>query len=170
MSKHVKLYIIRHGEALPAQALQGDAIRPLSQHGEQEVIMSGRWLAQYLGEQGAKQLDWLVVSPYIRARQTASLIERQVNVAEHDVNDGITPDGQAEQVCDWLLAELQQRGSKVEHVAIVSHMPFVSYLVAALDSAMEPILFPTAGIAEMLIEPEQWRGKFVRMAVVEPDQ
>lgn len=169
MSKPVKLYIIRHGEALPPQGLQGDAIRPLSAYGEQEVVMSGKWLAHYLAEQGVEQLDWLIVSPYIRARQTASLLQRHVNVRSEEVNDAITPDGQAQQVCDWLFAELQHQGSKVKHVAIVSHMPFVSYLVAELDKSMEPILFPTAGVAELVLEPEQWRGKFIRMAVAELD-
>ncbi|MDN7137636.1 phosphohistidine phosphatase SixA [Pseudidiomarina sp. 1ASP75-14] len=169
MSKAVKLYIIRHGEALLAQALQGDAIRPLSAYGEQEVVISGRWLAQYLAEQGADALDWLIVSPYIRARQTASILQRHIPAHSEQVNDAITPDGQAQQVCDWLFAELQHRGSKIKHVAIVSHMPFVSYLVAELDKTMEPILFPTAGVAEFVLEPDQWRGKFIRMAVAEPD-
>lgn len=169
VSKPVKLYIIRHGEAQPPQGLRGDAIRPLSTYGEQEVMASGHWLANYLAEQNADALDWLIVSPYIRARQTASLLRRQVKVRDEQVNDAITPDGQAEQVSDWLFAELQHRGSKVRHVAIVSHMPFVSYLVAALDTTIEPMLFPTAGIAELVLDAEQWRGKFIRMAVAEPD-
>ena len=59
------LYIMRHGDALPAQALSADAIRPLSAQGEREVAASAQWLAQRLAAQGAKQLDWLLISPYL---------------------------------------------------------------------------------------------------------
>lgn len=167
-TKQVKLYIMRHGEAMPAQALQGDAIRPLSPYGEQEVIMNAQWLQHYLAEQGAQQLDWLLVSPYIRARQTAAVLSRQVAVKEQEDCADITPEGNAQLFADWLLARLQQRGRGIHHVGIVSHMPFVSYLVAELDARMEPILFPTAGIAEITLNIDAHRGTFERLAVAEP--
>ena len=158
---------MRHGEAMPAQALQGDAIRPLSAYGEQEVIMNAQWLQHYLAEQGATQLDWLLVSPYVRARQTAAILAQQVKLTELSECDDITPEGNAQHFVDWLFAQLQQRGRGVQQVAIVSHMPFVSYLVAELDARMEPILFPTAGIAEITLKVDSLNGCFERMAVAE---
>jgi phosphohistidine phosphatase len=166
--KQVKLYIMRHGDAVPAQALQSDAIRPLSLYGEQEVVMNAQWLQSYLAQQAAAQLDWLLVSPYVRARQTAAILSQQIKVGEQEECADITPEGNAEQFVDWLMVQLQKRGHGVHHIALVSHMPFVSYLVAALDARMEPILFPTAGIAEITLNSDAMQGTFERMAVAEP--
>lgn len=166
----MKLYVIRHGEAMPAQALQGDAIRPLTPFGEQEVMVNAQWLAHYLEAQQHPSLDLLLVSPFVRARQTASVLTSVVATKTEQVSNEITPEGNAELFADWLFAELQRLGSQVKQVAIVSHMPFVSFLVAALDRAATPMMFPTAGIAELTLQPEDWRGQFERMAVAEPPQ
>lgn len=159
-----KLYIIRHGDALPAQAMSADAIRPLSEQGEREVRASAKWLQQRLAEQGVQQLDWLLVSPYVRARQTAAVLTSVVKVAQQQQHDSITPDGHAELVMDWLLAQLSQQQQQAQHIALVSHMPLVSYLVAAFDAATQPLLFPTAGIAELSLDLAQWRGHFIQLA------
>ncbi len=159
-----KLYIIRHGDALPAQAMSADAIRPLSEQGEREVRASAKWLQQRLAEQGVQQLDWLLVSPYVRARQTAAVLTSVVKVAQQQQHDSITPDGHAELVMDWLLAQLSQQQQQAQHIALVSHMPLVSYLVAAFDASTQPLLFPTAGIAELSIDLAQWRGHFIQLA------
>ncbi|RUO58587.1 phosphohistidine phosphatase SixA [Pseudidiomarina insulisalsae] len=168
MKHQVKLYVMRHGEAMPAQALKGDAIRPLSGFGEQEVLMNAQWLKSYLAQQGSQQLDWLLVSPLVRARQTATILTSQVPAREQQTSHDITPEGRAAVFADWLLTELQRRGPKVKQVAVVSHMPFVSYLMAELDPQVEPMLFPTAGIAELTLSVDDWHGEFIRMAVAEP--
>lgn len=159
-----KLYIIRHGDALPAQAMSADAIRPLSAQGEREVAASAQWLQQRLAAQGANQLDWLLVSPYVRARQTAAVLNRYVSATKQQQQDSITPDGHAELVMDWLLTQLSQQHQHDQHIALVSHMPLVSYLVAAFDVATQPLLFPTAGIAELSLDVEHWRGQFIQLA------
>lgn len=159
-----KLYIIRHGDALPAQAMSADAIRPLSEQGEREVAASAHWLQQRLAAHGAQQLDWLLVSPYVRARQTAAVLTSVVKTATQQQQDSITPDGHAELVMDWLLAQLSNQHQHAQHIALVSHMPLVSYLVAAFDATTQPLLFPTAGIAELNLDVAQWRGQFVQLA------
>ncbi|WP_411360480.1 phosphohistidine phosphatase SixA [Pseudidiomarina sp. YC-516-91] len=169
MSQTVKFYLMRHGDAQPAQALQADAIRPLSSYGEQEVVVSGQWLAADMAQQQT-QVDWLMSSPFVRARQTAQIMQQQLGCEAADINDDITPAGNAELFADWLFSEVQRRGAHCRSVLMVSHMPFVSYLVAALDTAVEPMLFPTAGIAEIELDIAQWRGRFVRMIVAEPAQ
>lgn len=158
------LYIMRHGDALPAQALSADAIRPLSAQGEREVAASAQWLAQRLAAQGAQQLDWLLISPYLRAQQTAAIVARTVSTAKQQQYDSITPDGDAEQVMDWLLAQLTEQQPQAQHIALVSHMPLVSYLVAAFDATTQPLLFPTAGIAEISLDVAHWRGRFIQLA------
>jgi phosphohistidine phosphatase len=43
-------------------------------------------------------------------------------------------------------------------------MPLVSYLVAAFDATTQPLLFPTAGIAEISLDVAHWRGRFIQLA------
>lgn len=162
------LYIMRHGDAEPAQALSADAIRPLSPAGEEEVLHSTDWLAQQLADAEASGLDLLICSPYIRARQTAAIVESKIKVGRQLQHDDVTPDGNPQVFADWLFTQLPQEKA-VQRVAVVSHMPFVSYLVAELDPATQPLLFQTAGIAEMTLDCETGRGRFQRMAGAEPE-
>lgn len=163
------LYIMRHGDAEPAQALSADAIRPLSDEGEAEVVRSTEWLAQELSAADAPGLDLLICSPYVRARQTAAIVESKINVDRQLQNNDVTPDGNPAVFADWLCTQLPQQGESIQRVAVVSHMPFVSYLVAELDPASQPVLFQTAGIAEMTFDCVNARGRFQRMAGTEPD-
>lgn len=163
------LYIMRHGDAEPAQALSADAIRPLSDDGEEEVLRSTEWLATELKAADAGGLDLLICSPYVRARQTAAIVESKISVERQLQNNDVTPDGDPAVFADWLFTQLPQQGDPIKRVAVVSHMPFVSYLVAELDPASQPMLFQTAGIAELTLDCDKGRGRFQRMAGTEPD-
>lgn len=163
----VTLYIMRHGDAEPAQALKADAIRPLSSMGESEVLASAKWLNGYLRKQGAIGLDWLTVSPFIRAQQTATIVESAVQVAARDITEDAIPESDPQEFCDWMFAMLQTHYNNAQNMMLVSHMPFVSYLVATLDQDTPPLLFPTAGMAEMRLDVEMRRAQFVRMITLE---
>ena len=65
---------------------------------------------------------------------------------------------------DWLLAQLTEQQQQAQHIALVSHMPLVSYLLAAFDDSTQPLLFPTAGIAEISLDVAHWRGRFIQLA------
>src|SRR5690554_3791495 len=158
---------MRHGDAEPAQALKADAVRPLSKLGEEEVLAAATWLQGYLQQRGSEQLDWLTASPFIRAQQTATIIESAVPVERRDITEDAIPESDPQLFCDWLFALLKSGCADSKHVLLVSHMPFVSYLVAALDKKTPPLLFPTAAMAEMRLDVEKQQASFVRMIVVE---
>lgn len=63
-----ELILLRHAEALPANAGSGDMQRQLSGRGEQEARAAGAWLAQH----GARP-DRVLCSPAERTRATAAL-------------------------------------------------------------------------------------------------
>lgn len=163
----MKFYLIRHGDAVPSQALNADAIRPLSNLGEAEVTINGKWLHKHLQQQGVEQLDWLISSPYIRARQTAAIVQQHCAAIQQSESADATPDGDPQQFADWLFAELAVNHARAQHVALVSHMPFVSYLVQTLDATRQPIVFPTASIAEFELDLAMLRGTFQRLIVPE---
>ncbi|HET8816593.1 MAG TPA: phosphohistidine phosphatase SixA [Pseudidiomarina sp.] len=163
----MKFYVIRHGDAVPAQALNADAIRPLSGLGQAEVTVNSKWLCKHLQQQGAQGLDWLIASPYIRARQTAAIVAQYCAVKQQSESTDATPDGDLKHFIDWLFAELAAHHSRATQIALVSHMPFVSYLVSVLDQTKQPIVFPTASIAEFELDLAMQRGTFKRLIVPE---
>ncbi len=157
------LYLMRHGDAAPPQALQADAIRPLSMMGEQEVLATAVWLQDYIKAQGDEGIDWLCVSPFIRAQQTASVLGSQAQVSAQEVSDDITPASDTQLFSDWLWVKLRELPADTKHVMVITHMPFISYLINALDPSTEPMLFPTAGIAEMQVDLAHEKTHFIRM-------
>ncbi|PWK92606.1 SixA phosphatase family protein [Fulvimonas soli] len=63
-----ELILLRHAEALPATAGDGDRARPLSARGRQEAEAAGRWLHGH-----GLRIDRVLCSPAARTRQTAEL-------------------------------------------------------------------------------------------------
>ncbi|HEY9033787.1 MAG TPA: histidine phosphatase family protein [Pseudomonadales bacterium] len=59
----MKLWLVRHGEAAPMQA--DDAARELTARGQADIRALGNLLAR-----DHVRVDQIIVSPYVRARQT----------------------------------------------------------------------------------------------------
>ncbi|AVK38667.1 phosphohistidine phosphatase SixA [Morganella morganii] len=99
-----------------------------------------KWLAgQYV------QIDTVLVSPYLRAEQTLTEIRDALSLpAQEEVMPGLTPSGNAENVADYIrfLAEEGRNG-----VLVVSHLPLVGYLVAALCPQEAAPMFATSSVA-----------------------
>ena len=146
---------MRHGQA--SFEAQSDAARPLTSQGELEAQMMGKWLSK-MGY--APDLVW--VSPYIRAQQTFQHVGQHF-AQKHQVktNNMVTPSGSAKDMHDLLDGELAV--NNVDQLLIVSHMPFVSYLVAELTQQEKAPIFQTAGICEISYNRERHMGEFVRM-------
>ena len=152
----MKLYIMRHGEAVAPSVGMGkvgaDAERELTAVGHAEAEDATQWLkAQH------STIDLALVSPYVRAQQTFQHVADSIHIEVTETSSEITPDSDPELFAGALLARLQVEPA--ETVLIVSHMPFVCYLVNYLDTAIEPPLFPTAGIASLEVEPLAMLGK-----------
>ena len=133
----MKLWLLRHGEA-EAHA-RTDAQRELTQHGRKEAKQS----AGHLPGHGVSKI---VVSPYVRAQQTA-LIVREV-LASHppiETANWLTPDGDLREAVDYLDAHAG------ETLLLVSHQPFIGELAGLLQHGhrQAPLPMKTASLAEL---------------------
>lgn len=147
----MNIWIMRHGEA--GFDAPTDAARSLTNKGVENVQSQGKWLGQQLAERNI-QLDKIIVSPYLRAKQTLeNLLEgiQAVNSSQHFTNvieewEEITPKGNPEMVVNYLHF-LREEGAK--QVLLVSHLPLVYDLTQSLTHHQANVMFPTATIAEI---------------------
>ncbi|WDE03883.1 phosphohistidine phosphatase SixA [Thalassomonas viridans] len=152
----MQLYIMRHGQASPVA--NSDAERQLTKQGQFEAEIMGKWLKSM-----QVKLDHVLVSPFIRAQQTAATVKATLNWSGPSSNcDFITPSGNAGQVHDYLDGMLAQNPG-IEELLVVSHMPLVSYLVEELTFDRKSPIFQTAAIAQIDYDLERMKGQLVRL-------
>ncbi|MBW5406214.1 phosphohistidine phosphatase SixA [Morganella morganii] len=134
----MQVFIMRHGDA--ALQAASDSVRPLTEKGITDSRCMAKWLAGL-----HFQTDTILVSPYLRAEQTLTEIRDEMSLpVQEEVMPGLTPSGNAENVADYLrfLAEEGRKG-----VLVVSHLPLVGYLVAALCPQETAPMFATSSVA-----------------------
>ncbi|GAD03663.1 phosphohistidine phosphatase SixA [Agarivorans albus] len=142
----MQVFIMRHGEAEMFAA--SDSERALNQSGLNEVGKMGAYLADKLA-----QLDYVLVSPYLRAQQTwqrlAQSLPEAVKVIE--LNE-LTPSGDEVAVVSLIneLALEQPQGN----LLVVSHLPLVGFIVEGLVAEAGAPLFSTAAVAELQVGQE----------------
>ncbi|ACT06204.1 phosphohistidine phosphatase, SixA [Dickeya chrysanthemi Ech1591] len=154
----MQVLIMRHGDAVPDAA--SDALRPLSRRGDEE----SRQMAAWLNDQ-AIDIERVLVSPYVRAQQTLQVVAELVPLPENECLPELTPGGNAELLCDYLLA-LAKEGTRA--VLVISHLPLVGYLVAGLCSTDNAPMFATSAIA--CVELDDIAGTGVYHWQVTPSQ
>jgi phosphohistidine phosphatase len=115
----MKLIIMRHGQAVPNAA--SDSERSLTAKGEKDAFMLGKWLINQRYEP-----EVVLISPYLRARQTAAQVLAQTTPWSSEEATWITPEGSPLQV----IKLLSQRPES--SIMLVSHQPLVSNLLALL--------------------------------------
>lgn len=143
----MKLYILRHGEAAdrPLDGSTDDSQRPLTAWGENQ-------LKQLVLSCGDRLLDvnQVVSSPYLRARQTAAIIMRLLKGQSqwHDqhellISPTITPGG--------TLAETGVFVESLEskECLLVSHLPLVEHLIVFLTDNELPRPMGTANLVAL---------------------
>lgn len=133
----MKLWILRHGEAEPRA--NSDAERRLTSHGREQVLYSAALL---LGQ----PLQAILVSPYVRAQQTAALVQETLDFPQPlRTVAWLTPESSVREA----ITELEQLG--LEHVLLVSHQPLVGALVGMLEHGhlQQPAAMSTASLAEL---------------------
>ena len=146
---------MRHGDAQPQQG--PDHLRALTEKGNQQAVEVGEWLAQRFNPQG------LLVSPYVRAQQTAQAVQQHCQRFEFtQTTEDIIPSADAERAVDYIKA-LVELHPNVDTWLIVAHMPIVSYMVAQFCPDKMPI-FPTCGVAAIdydeVTSKAQWRALY----------
>ncbi|MCK3654565.1 phosphohistidine phosphatase SixA [Pasteurellaceae bacterium Macca] len=151
----MKIWVMRHGEA--GFNAKTDRERSLTTQGEKMAFEQGQILGKRFENQQVS-LDKILVSPYLRAQQTADFVQKglqAVNFVQSFANlrenwAGITPSGDPENVLNYLHF-LHEEGAK--NVLIISHLPLVFDLVQALTSDAHTVHFYPAVVAEV-----EWNG------------
>ena len=150
----MKVIIMRHGQA--DWSAPSDNERSLNRQGRQEVSSTVARLA-------GQQVDRIIASPYLRARQTAAIASEAFAVAVETL-EALKPEGDSASVVQALPTQ--------GVVMLVSHMPLVSCLAGFLcegstsdgpsfQTAMALVLtldIPGAGMAEVaeIIMPQSY--------------
>lgn len=133
----MKVYIMRHGEA--GYSAFSDSKRPLTPFGEKQCLSVANWFNE---QQIAFELG--LVSPYLRAQQSFSIIADIVPIKQSETDNALTPGGNPSHIADYLT-ELSLLD--IESVLLVSHLPLVGYLVNELCPQVSPPMFSTADVA-----------------------
>jgi phosphohistidine phosphatase len=147
----MELYLLRHGIATDVGPKgSGDAGRPLTEEGIARMRDEAHGL-QRLG----LQLDVLLSSPLVRARQTAEIVGQVLNI-EPQLTPALAPSCGLAQLRDLLG---QHRGG--QRVMIVGHEPDFSELAGALTGGSR-VQFKKGGLARIdTIVLEQGAGVLV---------
>jgi phosphohistidine phosphatase len=118
----MKLYFLRHGIAADVGPEgTGDAGRPLTEEG----IAAMRAEARGLRRLGVR-LDVLLSSPLVRARQTAEIVARELNL-QTELAETLSPGCDVKRLLDLLEAHRDAQA-----VMVVGHEPDFSDMAGAL--------------------------------------
>ena len=147
------ILIMRHGEAVPMQAK--DEMRVLTQKGQAQANEMGWWLKSHYAP------DAVLVSPYLRAQQTAEQVLALNPVEFNETCKDIIPSGDAAFAVDYLETLISLH-PQYKTWLVVAHMPIVSYLVDQLSPGKMPI-FNTAAVAVIEYDEVAHRGCFLKM-------
>ena len=131
----MKIWILRHGEAEPHA--RRDAERELTAHGREQVLRSAALLI-------GQPLDSILVSPYVRAQQTAELVRKALGFTSGLITvPWLTPESEPK----FAVSKLPDSGN----VLLVSHQPFVGELISLLlhGHVRQPQPMQTASLVEL---------------------
>lgn len=126
----MKLWLLRHGEAQPYQ--RSDAERQLTDYGRAQVSFAAQQCPQH-------KFDYVLCSPYIRARQTAEVFLGQLNLSQQP------------QIVPWLTPDSPLRESlrlldsySVENLLLISHQPLLGNMASWLEHGYKSPGLPLA--------------------------
>jgi len=120
------LYLLRHGPAVErgSARYREEAERPLTIEGRDKVLRIARGLR-------ALELDFdlILTSPYVRARETAELVARQIESGQPiELCEHLAIAGDPRQ----LIQELSERRPAPDRALLVGHEPHLSCLASHL--------------------------------------
>jgi phosphohistidine phosphatase len=142
----MNLYLMRHAIAAEPEEGVEDSQRPLTKSGLKKLEKIARNL-----EKLDLQLDVILTSPYLRARQTADVVADALDMKKKRVveSENLIPLGFAEK----LVEEINAR-EPAANLLLVGHEPFLSQLVGMLtagDASLQ-IDMKKAGLCKLSME------------------
>lgn len=133
----MKLWLLRHGEAEPMN--HDDAERTLTIYGRQQSMQAAEALR-------GRSLLRVLVSPYVRAQQTADLFCQALGYSgARETVSWLTPESVSRQV----ITELDHYPE--DEILLVSHQPLLGDLAGLLihGHRQAPLPMSTASLAEL---------------------
>jgi len=120
----MRLYLIRHGKSVSGEVVMMDGERPLVVEGRKQVMR----LAQRL--QGLA-IRWRLIqtSPYLRARETATILREAGLAPKVEPAPELSPAGE---LTDWLPFLTAWRDAKSGDLAVVGHFPNLAHWAESL--------------------------------------
>ena len=163
MSATKHIWIMRHGDA---PYINGE--RQISEHGHEQITQMALWFEKQLSNKGLT-LDTLLVSPVLRAQQTADTFEKillkqtgQEAQWLRQTESLLSPESNPEITVPFV--EETTSGTTL----LISHMPLVSNLWAAW-LAGESNYFPTASIGGIELYTEDEASKVQKITFQSPN-
>jgi phosphohistidine phosphatase len=147
------IYIVRHGESEAPKKGKGHASE------ERHLTPDGRLWAKRVVSVAEKELgfrpDLILSSPLARAKETAEIARDTLRLkSEIQIEEGLL----GERPVQDVYATLRKLKS-LQSVAIVSHLPLISHLVADLLGAESNIGLHTGAIAGIQCKGNPGHGK-----------
>jgi len=143
----MKLYLLRHAEAIERDdpRCKSDAARPLTPKG----IKRAKQLAHTLRQMHVN-IDLILASPLVRARDTAEIIARGLRLSSQmEISAHLAPEGDVAS----LLTEINQHRPVPGSVMVVGHEPYLSELIALLCGGGElGLTLKKCGLARLEVE------------------
>jgi phosphohistidine phosphatase len=149
----VKLYLLRHGVAYEREEWTGesDELRPLTDDGIDAMKREAKSIRVM-----KLKLDVLVSSPLVRARDTAKIVARTLDLKVNE-NDLLRPGFDLE-----ALRALLQQHSGAKRIMIVGHEPDFSIVIAQLIGG-GTVVMRKGGLArvDVTVQGNSLRGELV---------
>ena len=142
----MNLYLMRHAIAAEPDENTEDSQRPLTDKGRKKLGKIARNL-----EKLGLEFQYILTSPYLRARQTADVVAHVLDIKQKRVleSENLTPLGFGDKLVNEILAR-----EPVENVLIVGHEPFLSQMIGMLvaGDASLSIDMRKAGLCKLSVE------------------
>jgi phosphohistidine phosphatase len=144
----LRLTLIRHATAEPAQQGQEDWDRGLEARGKRDAVQMGLRL-----KHREFKPQCVLTSPAVRAMTTATLIGKEIGVAAK-----ITADERL-YLADpkTLLAVVAERGEAAAHVMVFGHNPGLTEFADQLSSDRSIDNLPTCAVYTLEFDIVRWR-------------
>lgn len=162
------LLLLRHAKSSWKDPDLGDFERPLNERGRKAAALLGRYIAQE-----NVNIDLVVSSPAVRARQTIELVLRSAKRSVELRFDQLIYEASPAR----LLEIISQVEDERKSVLLVGHNPGMEELLALLVGGEQPM--PTASLARLVLHSKKWDkvssakselSSFVKAKDLKPDQ
>jgi phosphohistidine phosphatase len=159
-----RLLLMRHAKSSWSDESLDDHDRPLDERGERAAALMGTFLAQ-----SGVEIDQVLCSTALRARQTAERLAPLVALPEPTLEQGLyLASGRT------LLDRLRRLSEAVRCVLLIGHNPGLADLAESIagrgpSDELDAMLrkFPTAALASFDVGPSGWSGLRTGSATLE---